>query len=188
MASVRQAVVARVARAYSIAAVMVAVAAVTTGIGAPSTATLQIGINPGNPIAIDVTPEAYAVSNDGRPVCVVVVVKTALYGWSLAASYYADQAIPVNVILAPAPGSSCTTAGGPGAAAHLSAGSRATLLSHQRGTAMAAYVVLVRSTARLATPIRMTLAFTAEAPGARAVQSAVALALDAAGDVAVMTP
>jgi hypothetical protein len=191
MLNAGHAIRARLQKAYSIVPVMLTVGALATGIATPGSATLLIGMTPGHPIAIDVTPQSTVVTvNDARPVCVVVVVKTALYGWSLDASYTATSSAPLDLALEPVSGGSCAITGTAGAAVHLgaAAGTKTTLAANQRSSQALAYALAVRSSAHLAAPVTVTVTFTAEAVGAPAAEAPVALALGQSGRVSLVRP
>jgi len=174
-------------KAYAIVLVMAVVGALTTGVAGAGSATLNIAIVPGNPIALELTPQpAESSANDGRLACIVVLVKTALYGWTLGASYTAAPPTRLVLGLAPESGGSCGAASNAAGGVPLTAGNNTTLLSNQRGSAVFVYALTVQSSVPLASPATVTLTFTADAPGATAAQTALTVALDTSGRVSMV--
>jgi hypothetical protein len=165
---------------------LAAVAGITPVVAAAASATLNIAIVPGIPIALEITPQpAGSSANDGGSACIVVLVKTALYGRTLGASYTAAPSTGLDLGLERASGGSCRAASNAAGKEHLTAGNNTTLLSNQRGTAVFAYALTVRSSVPLASPATVTLTFTAGGPGAPA---ALIVGLDASGRVSMMRP
>lgn len=176
-------------KAYAIVLVMAAVGWLTTGVAAPGSATLNIAIMPGNPIALEVTPQSAEFSaNDGRPACIVVLVKTALYGWTLGASYTTTPSTQLDLGLEPASAKSCGAVSNAAGTEHLTTGGNTTLVSNQRSSAVFVYALAVHSSVPLGSPVTVTLTFTADAPGAPAAQAALTVGLDTSGRVSMMRP
>jgi hypothetical protein len=176
-------------KAYASVLVMAVMGGLTTGVAAAGSATLNIAIVPGNPIALELTPQSAGPSaNDGQPACIVVLVKTALYGWTLGASYTGASSPQLDLGLEPASGGSCGAASNAAGRDHLTAGINTTLLSNQRGTAVFVYALTLQSSVPLASPATVTLTFTADAPGARAAQAALTVGLDTSGRVSMIQP